>query len=83
MCPDEHVPPEVPQESGFRALAVAQVLDFALTGILSGISAPLAAAGISIFVLSTFDTDILLVREADLPAAVAALGKSGYNVAGL
>ena len=83
VCPDEHVPASVQRESGFRALIVAQVLDFALTGILSGISAPLAAAGISIFVLSTFDADIVLVREADLPAAVAALRESGYGVAGL
>ena len=58
-------------------------LDFALTGILARLTAPLAAAGVPVFALSTFDTDYLLVREADVEAAVEALEGAGFGVAGL
>mgnify|MGYP000949911708 CR=1 FL=1 len=68
-------------ESGWRALAVDGPLDFALTGILASLAGPLAAARISIFALSTFDTDYVLVREPDLPAAVAVLERAGHTVA--
>ena len=57
------------------------VLDFDLVGILAGLSHVLADAGLSIFALSTYDTDTLLVREADLDRAVAALTANGHTVA--
>ena len=66
VCPAEQVPPGVRQEDGFRAMVVRGPLDFAITGVVSALSAPLAQAGIPIFVMSTFDTDYLLVREARL-----------------
>ena len=69
VCPAASVPADVRREGPFRALAVRGPLDFALTGILASLAAPLADAGISIFALSTFDTDVLLVRADDLPAA--------------
>ena len=54
-------------------------LDFALTGILSGLSAVLAQAGISLFAISTYDTDYILVKERDLEKAVEVLGRAGYS----
>jgi hypothetical protein len=69
-------------ERGWRALRVAGTLDFALVGILARLAAPLAEAGVSIFALSTFDTDYLLVRAADLDTAVAALRSAGHEVIG-
>lgn len=66
-------------ESPWRGIQVEGPLDFALTGILAGLSAVLAEAGISIFALSTYDTDYVLVRERDLPAAVQALQAAGYR----
>ena len=42
----------------------------------------LAQDGVSIFVLSTFDTDLLLVREHDLPAARASLEAAGHRIDG-
>ena len=52
-----------------------------MTGVLAGLTAPLAAAGISIFAISTYDTDYLLVREDDLGRAVRALRAAGYDIA--
>lgn len=67
------VPPGLTVESGWRALEVQGPLDFALVGILADLSGRLARAGVSLFALSTFQTDLVLVRAPDLPRAVAAL----------
>lgn len=72
--------PEWKAETGWRALRVEGTLDFSLTGILSAIAAPLAAAEVSLFAVSTFDTDYVLVRERDLETARAALAASGFAV---
>ena len=68
------------RERGFRCLGVRGPLDFSLTGILASLAAPLAEAGISIFALSTFDTDYLLVRATDLDRALDALRAAGHDV---
>jgi hypothetical protein len=60
LCADEMLPDEVQAERGWRALRVLGTLDFALIGILAALVTPLAAAGISIFAFSTFDTDYAL-----------------------
>ena len=84
VCDEAAVPEAVaPVERGWRALRVAGALDFALVGILARLSAPLAEAGISIFAISTFDTDYLLVRAADLAAAIEVLGAAGHDVVAL
>lgn len=69
----EHVPEQIRCEREWRALKVVGPLDFALTGILASLCAPLAAAGISVFALSTYDTDYLLIREAQWDAALKTL----------
>jgi hypothetical protein len=73
VCPEEAVPPEVEVEGGWRALKVPGPIAFDQIGVLAGIAAPLAAAGVSIFALSTYDTDYVLVPERDLERALAAL----------
>ena len=80
VCPAASVPAGVQHEGPFRALAVRGPLDFALTGILVSLAQPLADAGISIFALSTFDTDVLLVRADDLPAATTTLRAAGHQI---
>ena len=55
-------------------------LDFALTGILAGLAAPLAEAGISLFALSAYCTDYILVRAGDLARAQRVLRRAGYAV---
>ncbi len=62
-----------------RAFRIGEELDPSLTGILSRISSVLADAGISLFVVSTYDTDYFLVRDSDLDGAVSALNAEGYE----
>lgn len=81
VCLESAVPVGVRSEGGWRGLQVVGPLDFALTGILCSLAAPLAEAGISIFAISTFDTDYLLVKAVDLAAAVDALRQAGHHVA--
>ena len=67
-------------EGPWRAFRVAGVLDFSLTGVLHELTAPLADAGISVFVQSTFDTDYVLIREESADAAVSAWESAGHKV---
>ena len=80
VAPQDMVPLGTVAERGWRVLAVRGPLAFSLTGVLAGLAAPLADAGIPIFVLSTYDTDLLLVAGDRLDAAVAALGAAGHTV---
>ncbi len=73
VCPQEAVPPDTTVEEGFRALMVPGPIPFEVTGVLARIATPLAAAGISIFAIATYDTDYVLVRETDLDRALSAL----------
>lgn len=67
-------------EPDWRLLTVRGPLEFTLTGIMASLSGTLAAAGIALFALSTFDTDHILVKQADLVRAIAALGEAGHEV---
>jgi RimJ/RimL family protein N-acetyltransferase len=80
VCPSGQVPAGTAAQSGYRALAVSGPLDFALVGIVADFSAVLKLASISIFVVSTYDTDYLLVRDRDLDAAIGALRVAGYSI---
>jgi hypothetical protein len=75
------VPESVRSERDWCVLKVVGPLDFSLVGILATLTGILAQAGAAIFVLSTFDTDYLLVRERDLDRAVRALESAGHRVA--
>ena len=82
VCLRQNVPDGVQCEADWRALKVEGPLDFALIGILADLSGALAQAKISLFAISTYDTDYLLVRADKLDAAVAALRAAGHNVEG-
>jgi GNAT superfamily N-acetyltransferase len=82
VCPEEGVPDGVRCERGWRCLRVAGTLDLTLVGVLASLLLPLAEAGVAVFVISTFETDYLLVRETDLGRAVAVLREAGHTVAG-
>jgi hypothetical protein len=78
---DEQLPPDgLKKEDGWRALVIDGQLDFGLVGIVAELSGILAAIGISLFVIATFDTDYLLVKADVLERAVAALRKHGNRV---
>ena len=78
VCPSEAVPDTVRTEHGFCALKIEGPFDFSLTGILLAVIGPLADVGISIFALSTYDTDYVLVKKRDLKKAVSVLGDFGH-----
>ena len=80
VCHEALVPRGVTSEPGWACLKVEGPLAFSLTGILAALTAPLAEAGISIFAVSTFDTDYLLVKAHDLDVAQAVLTQAGHTV---
>ena len=65
-------------EMEWRMLEVAGPLAFEMTGVMASIAEPLANASVSIFVVSTFDTDYVLVKASDLTLAVDALCMAGH-----
>jgi hypothetical protein len=81
VCPQGVVPPEVRAEPGWRCLRVQGPLGFGVTGVLASLAGPLASSGVSIFVVSTYDTDYLMVQERDLDRGVDALERAGHTVA--
>ena len=83
VCPAGAVPPDVVEaEPGWKAFRVKGKLDFSLIGIISRLTAVLARRKIGVFVISTFNTDYVLVKEKDVKAAADALAKAGFGVSG-
>lgn len=77
---DHLVPEGVEVERGWRALAVRGPLNFGMTGVLASLAAPLAAAEVPIFVVSTFDTDWVLIGQQHLASALDVLVAEGHVV---
>ena len=82
VCRQEMVPSGTKTEFGWRCLRVAGAMPFTLVGVLASLTGPVAAAGVSVFALSTFDTDYLFFKEAEFRAAVAAVLGAGHSVEG-
>jgi hypothetical protein len=74
------VPPGLQCERDYRALRVRGPLPFNLVGIVASIADPLAAAGLSIFAISTYDTDYVLIKERDLASATTVLQRAGHTI---
>jgi len=81
VCETGAVPPgAVCRDDGWKAFRIKGVLDFSLVGVLSEISAVLAASHIGIFAVSTYNTDYILTKAADFPRALKALAEAGYQI---
>ncbi len=80
VCPESVVPKDIKQDAGWRLFKVAGPLGFELTGILASMAEPLAKAGVSIFAVSTFDTDYLMVKEQKLDLALKTLKEAGHKI---
>lgn len=81
VCPSRDVPAHtIRRDDGWRALRLKGVFDFSLVGILSKIAAVLAERRISIFAVSTYNTDYVLVKKEQYEEALAALAAAGYHV---
>jgi hypothetical protein len=74
------VPPGVQSQPGWGVLKVHGPFVLSEIGVLASLTAPLAEAKISLFAVSTFDTDYLLVASETLSAAVAALERAGHRI---
>jgi len=80
VCPQINVPEGTKCDKGWRCLKVEGPLALSLTGILSSLATPLAQAGISVFAVSTYDTDYLMVKEKDVESAILVLSQEAHQV---
>jgi hypothetical protein len=80
VCRSEEAPAGARVEDGWRALKLEGPIPFEEVGVMSALAGALAGAGLSLFALSTFDTDYILVKERDLAAAIEALRQAGFSV---
>jgi len=80
VCPESISIPSSRVSVGWCGWRVAGALDFALTGILAGLSKTLADAGVSLFAVSTYDTDYIFVRAGQFAQAEDAFRRAGYSV---
>jgi hypothetical protein len=80
VCEERCAPPGARVEGGWRLLRVSGTLDFSQIGVLAALCVPLAEAGVSIFAVSTFDTDYLMFKHDDLARATASLEAAGHDV---
>lgn len=81
VCMTEDVPANTTErEDGWKAFRIEGVLDFSLIGILAGIAGVLAEHGISIFAVSTYNTDYVLVKRENYGKALEILGGAGYEI---
>ncbi|QAA35058.1 ACT domain-containing protein [Clostridium manihotivorum] len=82
VCDEANIPDEVKCEKDWRVLKIEGPLDFSLIGILASISTILAQQSISIFAISTYDTDYILVKNKDIDKSVETLIAKNYEILG-
>jgi hypothetical protein len=80
VCMESLVPSGVLSERGWKVLEVVGPLPFSLIGIMADITRLLAEAGVSVFVLSSYDTDYLLIKQDQLKVAIDALEQAGNDI---
>ena len=82
VCRTEDAPrATVARDDGWRAFRVKGSMDFSMVGVLARLAGVLAGRHIPIFAVSTFNTDYVLVKEADFARALAALAEAGFETA--
>lgn len=80
VCPQDDLPPSIDTvEKPWRVFELVGPVPFTTTGVIAGLTAPLAAANVPVFVLSTYDTDYLLVKEQVFAQALGIL-KAHFSV---
>jgi uncharacterized protein len=80
VCPEADVPPGTQADRGWVPLHILGPFPLTMTGVLASLTKPLADADISIFAISTFETDIILVHDIDLVKARGALTLAGHDI---
>jgi uncharacterized protein len=82
VCAQSHVPADVRHERDRVALGIVGVVEMTTVGVLAALCGALARAQVSVFVISTYDTDWLVVRAEQFEAARAALVAAGHALEG-
>jgi hypothetical protein len=80
ICQEKYVPAEIRQERSWRIFKIIGPLDFSLVGVISKIAGILADAGISLFNVSTYETDFILVKSEVLEHAIQVLTREGIEI---
>jgi len=80
VCESKFVPSDAKGENGWRCFELQGPFPFEMAGVLASVLQPLAEARVSIFAVSTYDTDYVMVKERSLTKAVKALTAAGHNV---
>jgi hypothetical protein len=80
LCPTSAAPQGEDSRPGWRLFTVRGPLEFDLTGVMAALAGELAAAGVTLLAVSTYDTDHVLVQATDLTRAVKALREAGHEV---
>jgi len=81
VCATEHVPCDaIVAEHGWRALRIEGIIDFEEIGVIAGLAKIISGAGMSLFVISTYNTDYILLKEANFSRCIALLEREGYHI---
>jgi hypothetical protein len=80
VCDESVVPGDIVAERGWVALQLEGPIPFEVTGVAASLTTPLAANGISVFLIATYDTDWLLVKESVHARAIEVLRAAGFEV---
>lgn len=80
VCEADKTPPDCVAEANWAALRIAGTLDFSLVGVLAGLTDILATAGVSVFAISTYNTDYLFIKIKNLECAKKALEAGGHTI---
>jgi len=80
VCNEEHVSPGTQSEAGWRCFQLLGPFTFSEIGIISSLTQPLSESGVCVFVISTFDTDYLMVKDKDLAKTIDTLTVQRHQV---
>lgn len=80
VCPQGSIPMDIEYDGNWRGFRIDGSFDFSQIGVISCLAGPLARAGISIYVISTYDTDYVLVKEKNVEQAVTVLTDEGHLI---
>ena len=80
VCRLEILPSQYQSDLNWRCFKIDGSFDLNQIGVISSISSPLADAGISIYVISTYDTDYFLIQEHNLKQTISTLSDIGHNI---
>ncbi len=78
-CRSDRVPPEVKSDTGWRSFKFVGPFPFEAVGIITAVIGPLSATGMGVFVVATFDGDVLMLKNKDLPRAKSILSSAGHS----